>query len=210
MQESWWSCVFACWRGGRPWCSRAVCKGRGLDLTTVRSILPHCVPPGTCECLSEEEGGYLGSRWTQCPAQAAGQRRDVEEHLEEWQVCVCGTIFAGVAPEECNTHLRQQSVGLRWDSSALPKVKWPVWTHGSSSSREKRQTSAEGSSPHGKISLTRDRSVTRPCTRCLPRWSECHLQRNGDSRTYFLLHPEILVYFLWRYSTELCYMRALI
>lgn len=126
-------------RGWRAWCSRAVCEGRGLDLTTVRSILPCYVPTGTSKCLSEEEGGCLGSRWTQCPAQVAGQRRDVEEYLEEWQVRLCETIFSCVAPKECNTQLRQQSVGLRWNSSALPKIRWLVWTHVSCNSHEKRQ-----------------------------------------------------------------------
>lgn len=76
---------------------------------------------------------------------------------------------------------------------------------GASSSHEKRQVSAEGSSPHGKISLTFDSSVTRPTLDSCLRWSECHLQRNGESRTY-LLHPETSVYFLRWCSTELWYM----
>lgn len=128
-------CVSACWRRGKPQ-ERQVQQGclqgqrTGPDhheISPVPAKTTRDSEECPAECLPKEEGGHLESRWAPSPTRADEKRHDVEEHLEQWQVGSFGTIFSCVAPGQYNRDTNL--MGLRWDSSVLWNVRWPVWTH---------------------------------------------------------------------------------
>lgn len=164
----------------------------------------------TAERLSEEGGGYLESRWTQCPAQAAGRGVMWKRIWNKGRYVHLGQSFPIWLQMSTTLNRDSKWMGLRWDSSVLPKVRWPVWTHHLAPPVAMKRDKCPQRVAHPMVRYPSPLAAVSqdPTLDSCPRWSGSHSQRNSESRTYFLLHPETTAYFLRWYSTELYYMRV--
>lgn len=120
---------------------------------------------------------------------------------------LAGLLIWGNHSILCPREVQHSGVtGIEWDQGTLPKSRWVIWNHHLTLPiTMKRQASTEG-----KISLCLYTSVTVLCIECSAYSCINAICREMVSLEHsFLLHPEIQVYFLQWYSTELHYMLLL-
>lgn len=99
---------------------------------------------------------------------------------------------------------------LKRNSSALLEVRWLAWAYHLSPPVIMKRDNCPQRVAHSMVRYPSNLAVVSqdPPVDCCSGWSEYHLQRNGESRTYLLLRPESLVYFLLWNSKDLCNMSA--